>query len=174
MEKNRFFFRVWYYFRNGWSTYFAFVLAAINTLTVTYYLAIEKMPMLQTIFPTFFQYVLIISCIGIPLLTVVGYVHYKKTNARRAEVDIGFETDPYRRRFIVNTESSLELNIRMTEMLLKILNNEKITEDERIEIKQYKDKLANHIATRSFNNQEDQNFIKKMQTLKENKGEKTY
>ena len=50
-------FRGWYYFRMGWSTYFAFIFAAVNTLTVTYYLAIEKVPTLMSIFPTFIQYV---------------------------------------------------------------------------------------------------------------------
>ena len=40
-------FRGWYYFRQGWSLYFAFILAAINTLTVTYYLAIENLPFLK-------------------------------------------------------------------------------------------------------------------------------
>ena len=46
-------FRAWYYFRMGWSTYFAFIFAAINTLTVTYFLAIDNYPFLQEIFPTF-------------------------------------------------------------------------------------------------------------------------
>ena len=68
MENKNLGFRSWYYFRMGWSTYFAFIFAAINTLTVTYYLAIERVPVLVTIFPNFVQYVLIISCIGIPLL----------------------------------------------------------------------------------------------------------
>ena len=40
-------FRGWFYFRTGWSTYFAFIFAAINTLTVTYYLAIEQAPILR-------------------------------------------------------------------------------------------------------------------------------
>ena len=53
------FFRAWYYFRMGWSTYFAFIFAAINTLTVTYFLAIENYPQLLEIFPTFLQYVII-------------------------------------------------------------------------------------------------------------------
>jgi hypothetical protein len=53
------------------------MLAALNTLTVTYYLAIEKYPLLQTIFPSFFQYVLIIVSIGVPLLILVGYAHWK-------------------------------------------------------------------------------------------------
>ena len=74
-------FRGWYYFRMGWSTYFAFIFAAINTLTVTYYLAIEKVPSLVFIFPSFFQYVLILSGIGIPLLVLIGYAHFKRPKA---------------------------------------------------------------------------------------------
>ena len=71
--KNSMSFRGWYYFRMGWATYFAFIFAAINTLTVTYYLAIEKYPVLTGIFPTFLQYVIIIAGIGIPILIIVGY-----------------------------------------------------------------------------------------------------
>ena len=44
-------FRAWFYFRAGWTTYFAFIFAAINTLTVTYFLAIENYPSLNNIFP---------------------------------------------------------------------------------------------------------------------------
>ena len=43
MLKKNIGFRFWFYFRSGWSTYFAFLLAALNTLTVTYYLAIENL-----------------------------------------------------------------------------------------------------------------------------------
>ena len=40
-------FRAWFYFRQGWTTYFAFIFAAINTMVVTYYLAVENIPILQ-------------------------------------------------------------------------------------------------------------------------------
>ena len=43
-EKRSLLFRSWYYFRMGWSMYFAFIMAATNTLVVTYYLAIESIP----------------------------------------------------------------------------------------------------------------------------------
>ena len=56
----------------GWSTYFAFVLGAVNTLTVTYYLAIEKVPALVAIFPTFIHYVVILVSIGIPILILIA------------------------------------------------------------------------------------------------------
>ena len=72
-------FRGWYYFRQGWTVYFAFIMAAVNTLTVTYFLAIESYPVLQEIFPSFIHYILIVGAIGIPLLITIGYIHYTQT-----------------------------------------------------------------------------------------------
>ena len=155
-------FRAWFYFRNGWSMYFAFIFAAINTLTVTYFLAIERAPALQAIFPSFFQYVAIVSLIGVPLLVIIGYVHYKRSKARKAEVDIGFETSPYQRRFTVNTEIILHLNLRLTEMLMKLTLGEKLTENEIKKIQEYKDDIENHIEKRTFKNQMDYQFFKKI------------
>ena len=155
-------FRAWFYFRNGWSMYFAFIFAAINTLTVTYYLAIERAPALQTIFPSFFQYVTIVSLIGVPLLIGIGYAHWKRTKARKAEVDIGFETNPYQRRFVVNTEIILHLNLKLIEMLMRSTSGEKLTENEMKEIRVYKDDIENHIQQRTFKNQMDYKFFKKI------------
>jgi hypothetical protein len=155
-------FRAWFYFRNGWSMYFAFIFAAINTLTVTYFLAIERAPALQAIFPSFFQYVLIVSLIGVPLLIGIGYAHWKRTKARKAEVDIGFETNPYQRRFVVNTEIILHLNLKLIEMLMRSTSGEKLTENEMKEIRVYKDDIENHIKKRSFKNQMDYQFFKKI------------
>ena len=155
-------FRAWFYFRNGWSMYFAFIFAAINTLTVTYFLAIERAPSLQTIFPSFFQYVLIVSLIGVPLLIVIGYAHWKRTKARKAEVDIGFETNPYQRRIVVNTEAILQLNLRLIEIIMSSTSGEKLTENEMKEIRAYKDDIENHIVNRTFKNQKDYQFFKKI------------
>ena len=155
-------FRLWFYFRNGWSMYFAFIFAAINTLTVTYFLAIERVPALQVIFPSFFQYVAIVSLIAVPLLIGIGYAHYKRTKARKAEVDIGFETSPYQRRFIVNTEIILHLNLRLTEMLMKLTHGEKLTENEIKKIQAYKEDIENHIEQRTFTNEKDYQFFKKI------------
>ena len=69
-------FRGWFYFRQGWSVYFAFIFAAINTLTVTYFLAIENYPFLKEIFPSFFHYIVIVVTVGIPCLILIGYAHY--------------------------------------------------------------------------------------------------
>ena len=81
IERGKIFFRGWYYFRNGWSLYFAFIFAAINTLTVTYYLAIENYPLLKTLFPSFELYILSVVFVGLPLLVIIGYVHFKRSSA---------------------------------------------------------------------------------------------
>ena len=112
-------FRAWFYFRQGWSTYFAFLFAAINTLTVTYYLAIENYPSLKSIFPSFEQYILIVVLVGIPLLVGVGYAHYKKTPSYRAEADVWMESNAYYARDLVNSELTLELDLKIIDLLIK-------------------------------------------------------
>jgi len=155
-------FRSWYYFRMGWSTYFAFIFAAINTLTVTYYLAIEKIPILEIIFPTFIQYVVIVSGIGVPILVAVGYVHFKRSKAFKSEVDIVVETNPYGRRSIVNTELLLEINLKLMEFLVRLSKNEKITDQEIKELVDKNKQISEHMEKRTFSNDIDLNFLRKV------------
>ena len=153
-------FRAWFYFRQGWSTYFAFIFAAVNTLTVTYYLAIENYPFLKTIFPSFEQYILIVVIIGIPLLVLVGYAHYKKTPSYRAEADVWVESNPYQARVLVNTQFSLALNMKLTNVLLKLSSKQEITQEELDEIKTLQTKFLEHIEDRTISNKKDQSFFK--------------
>ena len=153
-------FRAWFYFRQGWSTYFAFIFAAINTLTVTYYLAIENYPFLKTIFPSFEQYILIVVLIGIPLLVLVGYAHYKKTPSYRAEADVWIESNPYQARVLVNTQFTLALNMKLTDVLLKLSSNQEITQKEIEEIKTIQSKFLEHIDDRTISNKKDQSYFK--------------
>jgi len=155
-------FRSWFYFRMGWSTYFAFVFAAINTLTVTYYLAIEKVPSLEIIFPNFVQYVVIVSGIGVPLLIAVGYAHFKRTKAFKSEVDIIVETNPYQRRTIVNTELILEINLKLMEFLIRLSKDEKIDQQEITDLIEKNKKISEHMNTRSFSNDVDLEFVRKV------------
>ena len=137
-------FRGWYYFRMGWSTYFAFILAAINTLTVTYYLAIENIPFLQTIFPTFVSYVIIIVSIGIPLLVCIGYIHYKRSAAYSSETDVIAESNPYNYKLPPrgwNQTVNYPLYLLLTEMIIKSSNNEQFSDEEMLEIKSLQKKI---------------------------------
>jgi len=142
---NHVLFRLWFYFRNGWSTYFAFIFAAINTLTVTYFLAIDNYPFLNKIFPRFGHYVIITVFVGIPLLVAIGFAHYKRTAAFQAEAEIGFETNPFFRRMLLNTEAILPLQLKLTELLVKMSKNEKLTDDEIEQISKVQERLSKHI-----------------------------
>ena len=136
--------RLWFYFRNGYGTYFAFILAAINTLTVTYYLAIEKFPPLETVFPSFGQYVLIIAAIGIPLLISVGFVHFKRTTAFKSEMDIQIEANPYVYKLPPNgwwQQAFAPLFLMQTKMILKMNNNEKLDEEDLKKLKEIEEKI---------------------------------
>ena len=117
-------FRSWYYFRMGWSTYFAFIFAAVNTLTVTYFLAIDNYPTLKAIFPSFELYLLTMMAIGMPLLTVIGYTHYRRSPAYSSETGVMIRANPYMRRTLINSELNVQLNIKMSQILMKISNNE--------------------------------------------------
>ena len=157
-------FRGWFYFRMGWSTYFAFIFAAINTLTVTFYLAIEKYPLLEFIFPTFIHYVVIICSIGAPALIMIGYVHFKRTAARRAEMDVAYETNPYVARTLVNTQILVSLNLKLTEIILKLSTGEKLSKEEISNTRKLHEELNDFISQRTFKNKMDLQFFKKIES----------
>ena len=153
-------FRGWFYFRMGWSTYFAFILAAINTLTVTYFLAVDNYPALKIIFPSFEIYVLILISIGVPLLIFVGYSHYKKTKAFRSEMDILVESNPFLRRTTVNTDIILRFNVNLINLVLK-LSKDTISEDELNDMKKIQKEITDLIKNRSLFNNLDIDYINK-------------
>ena len=155
-------FRAWFYFRTGWSMYFAFIIAAINTLTVTYYLAVEKVPFLVEIFPTFLHYVVIFVAIGIPILVATGYSHFKRTSARKAEVDISVETNPYMIRVLVNSEYILKLNLKLSNLLLKSQTGQKLSEKEISDLLDIQNELDSFLENRNVSKERDLEFFRKI------------
>jgi len=161
MRKNSISFRAWFYFRMGWSTYFAFILAALNTLTVTYFLAIDNYPSLKLIFPSFEVYVLIIVTVGIPLLVAIGYAHFKRTKAFKSEIDVQLESNPYQRRNFVNNEINLRVNLQLIKVITKLLDNEKLDAKESENLKELIFTYEEFTKNRTFVNNSDIDFIKK-------------
>ena len=161
-------FRLWFYFRMGWVTYFALVMAATNTLVVTYYLAIENIPELTAMFPTFTHYAVILVGCGIPALIIVGYSHWKRTDGYRAESEAVFEASPFESRILVNSEISLKLNLKVIEFINKISNNEKIDEVELKKLSVLKDELKGYLQNRDVDHksgQRDFDFFKKIERI---------
>ena len=156
-------FRSWYYFRMGWSTYFAFVFAAVNTLTVTYFLAIENYPILKEVFPTFAIYIIIIAGIGIPLLTFVGYVHFKRTPSYSSESAINYESNPFGRRMFINSEFILNINQKLITLLLEMQKDGKINDETLEQIQKTQEEISKHVESRTIFGKEDLDLIKKFQ-----------
>tara|TARA_B100000586_G_scaffold256705_1_gene219771 strand:+ start:116 stop:583 length:468 start_codon:yes stop_codon:yes gene_type:complete len=142
----------------GWSTYFVFFLAAINTLTVTYFLAIDNYPALKSVFPSFEQYVVIIVCIGIPLLILVGYAHYKKSMAYKSEMDVLVESNPFLRRNTVNADVNIRFNLKLIDLVLKLSKNT-ISEKEFNDIKKFHKEISELIKNRSLNDDLDMDYV---------------
>ena len=153
-------FRGWYYFRMGWSTYFAFIFAAINTLTVTYFLAIENYPVLKEVFPSFMHYIVIIILVAVPLLTTIGYVHFKKSPSFRAESAVSYESNPLALRDLVNSEYNLLLSMKMLQMITKLSKNESFNVDELDQIQKLEKEMKNLMENRTIDNKKDLEYFK--------------
>lgn len=125
-------FRAWFYLRMGYSVYWAFLFMGINTLTVTYFLAIDNVPFLKDIFPTFTFYVIFLVSVGIPILITTGYVHYKRIPGFKSDVEISIESNPYQYKL----PPGFWLHVIMpyfrlqSDLLMKIIQNQKINDDE--------------------------------------------
>jgi hypothetical protein len=93
---------------------------------------------------------------------VIGYAHFKITGAMRSEASVNYESNPFARRNLINSEISLILNLKLTEMLLKLSNNEKLTEEELTEIKKIQKKYVEYNRERKLLNKKDLEFLKNM------------
>lgn len=112
-------FRLWYYVRQGYSTYLVFVVAVTNLMVTSYYLAIKDIPFLHTVFPSFGWFALFVVGVGLPLSLSLGYGHYKKTKAQHHQLEIEVEASPM-------TPIFLQTYL----MLQKLLMGEKPTEED--------------------------------------------
>lgn len=164
MKKNTGF-RAWFYFRQGWTTYFAFIFAALNTMVVTYYLAIENIPVLKTVFPSFYAYLVVTAALGIPLLIFVGYAHQKKTASYKTEADIYYESNPHSLRTYNDVELLLELNLKLVNLLLLDYEKNNTINDQVNELKKLKEEIENYFIKRKTSNKIDIEYFKKFSNL---------
>jgi len=140
-------FRWWFYTRIGFHTYFAFILTGINTLTITYFLAIEKAPFLENLFPTFSVYVLYFIGIGLPLVAFVGYVHFRKIPGFKTESEVRVENNPYVYKLPPGFAKNVNwpYHLLQSKILMKIAQNEKVSEEEKNELAMLQEKMEHLI-----------------------------
>ena len=152
-------FRSWYYLQLGWQMYFSIIFAFINIITVLYAFVISDLVILQNVFPSYATFAIFISIV-IPILCVIfGYKHIK-SRARRAEVDIRYEVDPYQIRRTVNAQLILESHLILNKLILKKKNSEKLTSDEYNSFSHEIETMKNLLHYRTMSNQMDLSYMK--------------
>jgi hypothetical protein len=127
----------------GWSTYFAFIFSAVNTLIVTYYLAIENIPALSNVFPSFSNYAISMILVGVPILVLFGYLHFKKSQAFTSEQDIVYETSPYFFKLPKGHQREViaPYQLKILELMEKIITNEGLSDKDKEQIENLKKDL---------------------------------
>tara|TARA_B100001179_G_C18390978_1_gene317436 strand:+ start:34 stop:531 length:498 start_codon:yes stop_codon:yes gene_type:complete len=152
-------FRSWYYLQLGWQMYFSIIFAFINIITVLYAFVVSDLVILQNIFPSYASFAIFISIL-IPILCVIfGYKHIK-SRARRAEVDIRYEVDPYQIRRTVNSQLILESHLILNKLILKKKNSEKLTSDEYNSFSHEIETMKNVLGSRTMLNKVDLSYMK--------------
>lgn len=125
-------FRAWFYFRTGYANYFSLIIGLGNMFTLTYYLIIDNNPNFESFFPSFSLYVLISSIIGIPALSIFGYIHMKKSPAYSSEQDIAMESQPYHYKLPPGLWREIYAPFFLSLLILerKLMTGEKISEED--------------------------------------------
>jgi hypothetical protein len=118
---------MWFYFRIGYSTYLTFLLGAVNTLVVVWYLALQNAPAVQTLFGHFVPFAIVITVVGTPLSVAIGWAHYKRSPAYTSEIDIQVEANPYNYKLVPGKEQVyVPLYSELLHLLQRLCQNQNI------------------------------------------------
>jgi len=120
MNLTRLLFRSWYYFRIGYGTYLTFLLGFATTIVTVYYLAINNIPALKSVFTSFWLFMILSVAVGVPLSVLGGWLHYKRSQAYSSEVDIAVEANPYYFKIIPGKEKELQVPLTVANIDLTV------------------------------------------------------
>jgi hypothetical protein len=88
-------FRAWFYFRQGYNVYLAFLIGFASNIVVLYRLGVTDNKYLSPIFPTLTVFTLVGLVIAVPVGILAGLYHMKRTGAFAADASVSLEANPY-------------------------------------------------------------------------------
>lgn len=119
---NRALLRSLFYYRIGYGTYLALPISLFGYASSIYYLAINNIPSLKTLFPRFNEFLIMAFIVIYPLASLIGWYHFKKSPFFKAQQSILAETNPY-------TVNKLpELNVPIWRLFRSLAVNEGLDE----------------------------------------------
>lgn len=122
MQCQNLLFKIWYYFRAGYSFYFAVAVSGLNALMILYFVVgdPDKVEWIRELFPHFLWFVLFAVVVGAPILIATGWFHYKR-QAYKSETSILFENNPYMFKLIGHQKIAFEV---FNEFVNELIENE--------------------------------------------------
>lgn len=118
MKLNDLMFRGWYYLQLGWQVYLSIIFALVNFITITYSFIIKNYSFFADIFPNHLWFGIMTITMIFPSATLAGYLHFR-SRAKKAEVDISYQVNPYFARRMVNTEMILKTYVIIGKLLIQ-------------------------------------------------------
>ncbi len=88
-------FRAWFYFRQGYNLYLAFLIGFASNLVVLFRLGVEPNKSLLGIFPSLGIFTAVGLLVAIPVGILAGLYHMKRTGAYAADASVATEANPY-------------------------------------------------------------------------------
>ncbi len=163
-------FRAWFYFRQGYATYIAFIIGFFSNIIVIYSLSIKPAiesggtvgNLLDTVFPHLTNFILIAVLVATPVCIYLGLLHMKRTGAFAADASVSTESNPYVYRIVPGKEQEvfLPLWILTTQWLAKLLEQQQnISPDERAQFKQVLAKANNLLGGQPIGLPERQSIL---------------
>ena len=130
-------FRAWYYFRLGYGTYLGFAVGFVTFVSTTYYLTVERIPFLKTVFENFTLYIGVSFFVIVLFAIFLGWLHMKRTLAYSTQIKVDIEANPYY--YMSSPGKETEVTWPFYEVLLKTMKKfldreDLLTKEERDEI----------------------------------------
>jgi hypothetical protein len=136
-------FRAWFYFRQGYNLYLAFIIGFASNIVVLYKLGISGNKDLQWLFPSLTSFIIVGLIVAIPVGILTGLYHMKRTAAFAADAAVSTEANPYMYKLIPGKEKDvfLPLWVQMAKSLARMLEQQNtMTQEDRRELKDILDK----------------------------------
>ena len=120
-------FRAWFYFRQGYNLYLAFLIGFASNIVVLFRLGVEPNKPLHDIFPSLGIFTAVGLLVAIPIGILAGLYHMKRTGAYAADASVATEANPYIYKVVPGKEKEvfLPLWILTARALTRMLDQQK-------------------------------------------------
>lgn len=136
-------FRAWFYFRQGYNLYLAFLIGFASNIIVLFRLGVQDNKYLAPIFPSLTIFTLVGLLVAIPVGIVAGLFHMKRTAAFAADASVQTEANPYMYKLVPGKEREvfLPLWVLMARSISKMLEQQTtMTAEDKKELRDILDK----------------------------------